>query len=215
MCDSDNPSPNARQLLVALGHPLPADSTDAPMPTDLDLVATSPPFNELVTLSLKVRCDDPSLGFVVGVCNALSRAFIVDIQRDSTASKIKDWHGKYHGAYIVDVNTHPVFTAEDATRLLSAVHDRSPHNTAPVFTVVLDPDTPPSKATPDTGIPHLKMAQFRTTISALYEIGEGKKMPRDSLDDDTVLSTGISVISDGEIRPGTKWKRRQLKPLAS
>jgi hypothetical protein len=215
ICDSDDPSPNARQLHVALGQPLPAESTDAPMSTDLDLTVMSSPFTELVTLSLKVRCDEPYLGFVFGVCAARSRAFIVDIQRDSTASKIKDWRRKYHGAYIVEVYTHPVFTAEDTTRLLSAVRDSAPQNTAPVFTVFLAPDTPPSKATPDTGIPHLQMAQFRTAISALYEIGEGKKIPRDALDGDYVLSTAINVISDGEIRPGKKWTRRQLKPLAS
>jgi hypothetical protein len=215
MCDSDDPSPNAGQLRVALGHPLPAESIDAPMPTDLDLVAMSSPFTELVTLSLKVRCYDPYLGFVFGVCAARSRAFIVDIQRDSTASKIKDWRRKYRGAYIVEVDTNPVFTAEDATRLISAVRDSAPHNAAPVFTVVLAPDTPPSKTTPETGIPHLQMAQFRAAISALYEIGEGKKMPCDALDGDDVLSTAINVISDGEIRPGTKWTRHQLKPLAS
>jgi hypothetical protein len=177
MCDSDNPSPNARQLSVALRHPLPADSIEAPMPTDLDLVAMYSPFNELVTLSIKVRCDDRSLGFVFGVCAARSRAFIVDIQRDSATSKIKDWRRKYRGAYIVEVDTHPVFTAKDATRLLSDVRDSAPQNAAPVFTVVFAPDTPPSKTTPDTGIPHLQMAQFRTAISASYEIGEGKKIP--------------------------------------
>jgi hypothetical protein len=215
MCDSDDPSPNARQLRVALVHPLPAKSTDAPMPTDLDLVAMSSPFTELVTLSLKVRCDDPSLGFVFGVCAARSRAFIVDIQRDSTASKIKDWRRKYRGAYIVEVDTHPVFTTEDATRLLSAVRDSAPHITVPIFTFFLDHNTLPSKATTDMGIPHLQMAQFRTAISALYEIGEGKKMPRDALDGKDAMSTAINVILDGEIRLGTKWTRRQLKPLAS
>jgi hypothetical protein len=215
MCDSDYPSLNARQLRVALGHPLPAESIDAPMPMDLDLVDISSPFTELITLSIKVRCEDPSLGFVFGVCAARSRAFIVDIQRDSTASKIKYWRRKYRGAYIVEVNTHPIFTAEDSTLLLSAVRDNAPHNAASVFTIVLAPDTPPSKTTPDTGIPHLQMAQFRTAISALYEIGEGKKMPCDALDGDDILSTAINVISDGEIRPETKWTRRQLKPLAS
>jgi hypothetical protein len=149
------------------------------------------------SLSLKVRWDDPSLGFVFGVYSSRYRAFIVDIQRDSTTSKIKDWRHKYRGAYIVEANTHPVFTVEDSTRLLSAVRDSSPYNTAPVFTVVLAPDTPPSKATQDTGIPHLQMAQFCTAISALYEIGEGKKIPRDALDGDDVLSTATNVILDG------------------
>jgi hypothetical protein len=41
MCDSDDLSPNARQLRVALGHHLPAESVDAPNPMDLDLVAMS------------------------------------------------------------------------------------------------------------------------------------------------------------------------------
>jgi hypothetical protein len=41
------------------------------------------------------------------------------------------------------------------------------------------------------------MAQFCTAISALYEIGEGKKIPRDALDGDDVLSTATNVILDG------------------
>jgi hypothetical protein len=90
MCDSDDPSPHSRQLRAALGHPLPAESADAQMPMNLDLIAMSSPFTELITLSLKVRCEDPCLGFVFGVCDARSGALIVDIQWESTASKIKD-----------------------------------------------------------------------------------------------------------------------------
>jgi hypothetical protein len=185
------------------------------MPTDLDLVSMSPTFTELATLSLKIRCKNPSLGLVFGVCAALSRDFIADIERYSTASKIKDWRGKYHGAYIVDVDKHPVFTSEDFTRLLFYVRNSAPHSAEPSFTVVLEPDTPPSKVAPDTGIPHLQMAQFFIAISALYEIGEGKNIPDDALDGDDVLSTAIKILPDGEVKPGTKWTCLQLKPLAS
>jgi hypothetical protein len=168
----------------------------------------------LITISLKVCCDDPCLGFIFGVCAARSRAFIVDIRRDSTASKIKDWRRKYRGAYIVEVDKNPVFSADDASRLLRAVRDATPHRSDPTFTVILAPDAPPSKASPDTGIPQLHMSQFRTAISALYEIGEGHKVPDGVLDDDEVMSTAINIISAGDVRPGTKWNRRQLKPLA-
>jgi hypothetical protein len=75
MCDSDDPSPNALQLRIALVHPLPTESIDAAMPTDLDLIVISSPFTELVILSIKVRCDDPSLGFVFWVCAAHFRVF--------------------------------------------------------------------------------------------------------------------------------------------
>jgi hypothetical protein len=185
------------------------------MPTELDLVAMTSPFTELVTLSLKVTCDDPCLGFEFGVCAARSRAFIVDIKRDSTASRIKDWRRKYRGAYIVEIDKKPVFSADGASQHLRAVRDDAPHRAAPTFTIVLAPDVPSTKVNPDTGIPHLQMAQFRTAISALYELGEGQPIPAGALDDDNVLTTAINLISDGDVRPGTKWTRRQLKPLAS
>jgi hypothetical protein len=118
------------------------------MPMDLDFVAMSSPFIELITLSLKVRYEDPCLGFFFGVCAARSRAFIVDIQWDSTTSKIKDWRQKYRGAYIVKVDTHPVFSADDVSLLLRTVRDNAPHKTDPTFTFVLAPDTPPTKASP-------------------------------------------------------------------
>jgi hypothetical protein len=171
MCDSADPSSNARQLCAALGRPLPAESIDATMPKELDLVAMSSPFTDLVTLSLKVTCDDPCLGFVFGVCAARSRAFIVDIKCDSTASRIKDWRRKYWGAYIVEIDKKPVFSADDASQHLCAIRDDAPHRAAPMFTIVLAPDVPPTKVNPDTGIPHLQMAQIRTAISALYELG--------------------------------------------
>jgi hypothetical protein len=58
------------------------------------------------------------------------------------------------------------------------------------------------------------MSQFCTAISALYEIGEGHKVPDGVLDDDEVMPTAINIISDGDVRPRDKWTRRQLKPLA-
>jgi hypothetical protein len=74
----------------------------------------SSPFAELVTLSIKVRCDDPSFDMVVGACAARARAFLVYIKGGSSASRICDWRRKYCGAYLVEVNKTPVFTNADA-----------------------------------------------------------------------------------------------------
>jgi hypothetical protein len=139
MCDSDDPSPNARQMCVALVHPLPAESLCAHMPTDLDIIAVSSSFTELIHLSPKVRCENPCLGLVFGVCAVHSRAFIVDIHRYSTASKVKDWRRKYHGAYMVEINKHPVLSVDDASCLLRDVRDNAPHGIEPTFTVILSP----------------------------------------------------------------------------
>jgi hypothetical protein len=104
---------------------------------------------------------------------------------------------------------------DDASQHLRAVRDDAPHRATPTFTIVLAHDVPPTKVSPDTGIPHLQMAQFRTAISALYELGEGQPIPAGALDDDSVLTTAINMISDGDVRHSTKWTRHQLKPLAS
>jgi hypothetical protein len=108
-----------------------------------------------------------------------------------------------------------VFSADDASHHLRSVRDDVPHRAPPTFTIVLAPEVPPTKVNPDTGIPHLQMAQFRTPISALYELGEGQTIPAGALDDDSVLTTAINMISDGDVRPSTKLTRDPLKHLAS
>lgn len=215
MCDGDSPSPNARQLRAALGHSLPQEEVEIPLPTELDLVAMRSPFTELITVSLKVCCDHVTLGFVLGVCSARSRVFIVDILPNSSAGKIRDWRRKYKGGYIVEMDHKPVFTQDDATRILGVIRREAHTKTDPTFTLVIAPDHPPLKAKVTDGIPRLQMDQFRTAISALYELGEGQKLHADDIPCDGELSHAINSVTEPDILPGTKWTRRQLKPLGS
>jgi hypothetical protein len=213
MTDMPNPPPNARQLRAALGHPLPPETMHAKMPSEHELVGMSSPFTELVTIDMKIRCNDPSLGMIVGACAARSRAFIVDIKADSSASKIRDWRRKYRGAYLVKVDKQPVFTKTDVERLLNTARDAARHNPDPHVEIILAPDTPATSSPPATGLPQLQMDQFRTAISVLYELGEGRKLRKEEIPDDGELSDAICTVVDATMKPGSKWTRCQLRCL--
>jgi hypothetical protein len=114
----------------------------AQMPGDHYLVGMSSPFIELATLSINVRCDDPSLGLVIGACAAQSRAFLVDIKGGSSNSKIRDWRRKYLGDYLVEVNTTPAFTKADAEHLLNFARDADHDHSDPHVELTLAPDIP-------------------------------------------------------------------------
>jgi hypothetical protein len=40
------------------------------IPTDHDLVAMPSPFAKLITLTIKIHCDEPSIGIVIEACAA-------------------------------------------------------------------------------------------------------------------------------------------------
>jgi hypothetical protein len=137
----------------------------------------------------------------------------VDIKADSSASKIRDWRRKYRGAYLVEVDKQPVFTKTDAGRLLNTARDAARHNTDPHVEIILAPDTLDTPSPPVTDIPQLQMDQFRTAISVLYELGEGRKLRKEEIPDDGELSDAICTVVDATMKPGPKWTRRQLRRL--
>jgi hypothetical protein len=171
------PTSNSRQLLAALGRPLPAKDDDNPAPVDCGLVALSSPFQTLVTVTVFIRCDSPTLRLTLATCAARSRAFIQDITPKSTCSKIRDWRRKYCGAYIVQIDGNPVFSLSDAKFLLIKARDLAPQSETPHLTLIMAPDTPPSVSDVAPGTPRLRIDQFRTVIHALCEMGEGHAMP--------------------------------------
>jgi hypothetical protein len=197
-------------LRAALGHSLRRDKWEVNIPTELDLVAMRSPFTKLVTVSMRVSCDDDTLGFELDVCEARSCVFIFNIKLNSNAAKIRNWCRKFKGAYIVEVDKILLFTQSDASRLVSTIRDMVNTNTNPMFTVFLAPDHPPLKAKFNEGIPRLQMDQFHTTILSLYEIGEGRKMRDDETPHDGELFYVINAVNSAP-GPGTQWTRRQMK----
>jgi hypothetical protein len=85
----DRPTPNSRQLMAVLGHPLPPEETDTPVPVDCGLVAATSPFQTLITITVPIRCDSPNLGLQLATCAARSRAFIQGIAPGSTCVKLR------------------------------------------------------------------------------------------------------------------------------
>jgi hypothetical protein len=66
-------------------------------------------------------------------------------------------------------------------------------------TVVLAPYHPPIKTKVNDGIPCLQMDQFRTAISALYKIGEGRKIRDDEIPHGGEFLHAINSINDPEL----------------
>jgi hypothetical protein len=208
------PTPNSRQLLAALGRPLPAKDDDTPDPVDCGLVAVSSPLQTLVTVTVPIRCDSPTLGLTLATYAARSRAFIQDITPKSTCSKIRDWRRKYRGAYIIQIDDNPVFSLSDAKLLLIKARDLAPQSETHHLTLIVAPDTPPSVSDAALGTPRLGLDHFRTVIHALYEMGEGHAMPEAAEIPQQELETLACAIylPDGMV-PGSKWRRRKLSSL--
>jgi hypothetical protein len=59
------------------------------------------------------------------------------------------------------------------------------------------------------------MDQFRTAISALYELGEGRKLCEDEIPDNGELLDAKCAVTNSTMKPGSKWTRRQLRRLGS
>ena len=85
------------------------------------------PFSHTLTKTLKVTCDDSTFGMQIGTDELNQRAYLRDIQRDSSVAKMFSSHkaacNKIRGAYIVSINGNPVFTQTDAIRELRKVFD--------------------------------------------------------------------------------------------
>jgi hypothetical protein len=99
----DRPTPNSRQLLAALGHPLLPEETDTPILVDCGLVAVTSPFQTLITIKVPILCNLPKLGLQLVTFAALSRAVIQGIAPGATCAKIWDWKRKCRCAYLVQI----------------------------------------------------------------------------------------------------------------
>jgi hypothetical protein len=89
------PTPNSRKLMAALGHPLPPEDTDTPIPVECGLVVVKSPFQTIITITVHIRCDSPNLGLQLATGAARACAFIQRIPPGSTCANIQDWKRKY------------------------------------------------------------------------------------------------------------------------
>jgi hypothetical protein len=97
----DDPPPKSCQLHVALGHPLPPESSHVMFSVVCILVSLVVPSQVIVTSIIPIHCDDTQLGLVLG-CVPSSRLYM--------RSKFWDWHQKYRAAFLVQVNGRPLIS---------------------------------------------------------------------------------------------------------
>jgi hypothetical protein len=110
----DRPSPNSRQLRDALdGKDLPVDHQESTAPAALDLVSYVSPFVKLKMVDVQIRCEHPTFGIEATDCSDLTRAYISNMVPNSTGAGIRGWRHNYAGAYIVELDGHPIFNSSD------------------------------------------------------------------------------------------------------
>jgi hypothetical protein len=110
----DRPSPNSLHLRDALdGKDMPIDDQEYIAPAAFDLASSSCPFIKLKVLEIQIRCDHEIFGIESADCADLTHAYISNMVPNSTGSGLGGWRRHYAGAYIVELNTHPVFNTAD------------------------------------------------------------------------------------------------------
>jgi hypothetical protein len=200
-------------LHTDLGRPLPPESDLSKLPLD-PILSLACPLTELVMVSVPIRCDHISLVIRLNMCDARSHVYISDIDLGSTCSKICDWCHNYKGAYLVQINGHPVLSEASTLQKLTKIVKLAPTLSTPMLELIVAPNYPPSRLHSSTRNSHLKLDQFRTVIHARYEMVEIISMPSDEVptpDQLKDLTCNITVI-DGMVH-GSKWTRRQIKRL--
>jgi hypothetical protein len=153
-------------LHTALGRPFHPESKLAKVHHD-PIVSLACPLTELVTVSVTIRCDHTSLGLRLNTCAARSRVYISDIDPGSTCRKIRDWRRKYKGAYIFQINGHPVFSEASALQQLTKIVKLAPTLSTPMLELIVTPGSPILHLHSSTSTPGLQLDQFRTFIHAL------------------------------------------------
>ena len=106
------------------GQPFPPEPTESSVE---EFHFTTNPFSHTFSKPLRVRCTSPTFGMTVKADMLNNRAYVGDIRKNSSTSKIFSSHkatcNKIRGAYIVSINHQKVFTQDDALRILKELFD--------------------------------------------------------------------------------------------
>jgi hypothetical protein len=124
MKDVPDPSPNARlDRFAQRGEPFPAESE---ILETLDRDVSENPFQELRTLSVFVGGEDSHIGFTFPKFSHRPRAYMSELQPNSTAADICNGCRQLVGECVVSIQGRSVFTVEQAKLALTAAPDASP-----------------------------------------------------------------------------------------
>jgi hypothetical protein len=188
-------SPNGKRLRDALdGWDPELDTTVTSAPSHLDLVSSVCPFTALKTIVLNVRCALPTFGIETHDFAARHRAYLTCMAPFSTGSTLHGWKLNYVGAYIVELNGHPIFNTSYFISSCALVHHE--HLTVPYPTLSLTLAPEQKEALRDPGVStRLRLDQFRPVIRILSEIGEGSTIPDEDLPDEKELLSVIHSVT--------------------
>jgi hypothetical protein len=226
-------SPNARRLRDDLDNRESTDEDDeVQAPAHLDIMAMGYPFTRLKNVVLPVKCTHSTFGILIHDCADRNRAFVTGMEPVTTGACLRGWKRHYAGAYVVELNGHPVYNSDDFLTVCALV--QAELSTVPHPTIVLTLAPERADALRDTGIsPRMPLDQFRPVIRILHEMGEGITLADADLPDDQELVSAIRSVCDnpsippdmastglrdtsnyeeGSV-PGSKWTRRQLRKL--
>jgi hypothetical protein len=178
MNDLADAPPNVQALrLLSPDGVVPADR---PLLSPLNLEVTDDPFNRLDSITQLIKCDHPSLGFLISACHIRKRGYVSGIVASTSAARIRNVRRKYIGAFVVAINSVSVFTAPSIlTALASALASDSAS-----FTIVFAPDRyiPVNERPHDNPI-HLSVDQLlvihllRTAASAPFPLLPNTEVP--------------------------------------
>jgi hypothetical protein len=130
-----------------IGRRLPPQSELANIPSD-PIMSLACPFTDLAMVNVPIWCDYASLGIRLHTCVARSRVYISDIEPGSTCSNIREWRCKYKGAYVVQINGHPVFSKASALQQLTNIVRLDPTLSTPMLELIPPPTPLPPTYTP-------------------------------------------------------------------
>jgi hypothetical protein len=190
----ERPSPNSRHLRDALdGKELPVDTQETSAPAAFDLAFTASPFVKLKELELQIRCEHLTFGIEAVDCADLTRAYISNMTPHSTGAALRGWRRNYAGAYIVELDEHPVFNSADFAHACTLV--RAALLTHPKTTIKLTLAPERKEPMRDSGCsPQIHVDQFRPVIRTLFEMWEGRSITLDEMPDDDDIVDAIRAV---------------------
>jgi hypothetical protein len=134
------------------------------------------------------------LGIETVDCADLTRAYISDITQHSTGAALRGWRRNYDGAYIVELDEHPVFNSAYFAHACTLV--RAALLTHPKTTIKLTLASERKEPMRDPGCsPQIHIDQFRPVIRTLFEMREGKSITLDEMPDDGDIVAVIRAVT--------------------
>jgi hypothetical protein len=179
----ERPSPNSRHLCDAIDDKeLPVDTQETSAPAAFDLASRASPFIRLKELELQIRCEHLTFGIEDVDCADLTRAYISDRTPHNTGAALRVWCRNYDGAYIVELDEHPVFNSADFAHACTLVRAALLAHAKTTLKLTLAPERKEPVRYPGCS-PHIHIDQLHPVILTLFEMQEGRSITLDEMPD--------------------------------